>query len=576
MARYLRTCRMVVNSLVALSMLLGGMLTPGAAAAPQASSSVTPETYASHLDQGSPASDFSTSSSISASRMGGSLADMRLDDPLAFWPQPIREGGALSRAVEEAAIPNEGEAARARSFTSRALPLSFTSNYGAQLPSPNLAHESLEVLDGTEAIEASGLSDPSSPSVITSPDPSQTAQTTSQFSLTFIENVGQFDPKARFSVRGSIGTLYLAEDALWFTVLERLPMDELGAWDRGLEPADHVDQPRRGVNLKLSFPGASPHPRLEPFNRLDTKVSYFIGNDLANWHPDVPVWGGVRYVDLYPGVDLEITSQNGQLVQRLAVRDMPDSLAPSPDRSWGRGVRLRVEGVDALTLDHNALRLVTAVGDFRLPLLQAVAADGSPLNLPTAPPEVDGHEISAPFAPASATYLLPTPAPVRSAGLASPFLLGMTSPLQQGVSDFIYSTFVGGNLNDAGDGIAVDGSGNAYVTGLTRSDDFPTTPGAFDTNFVFMDLDAFVVKLNADGTGLDYATYLGGSSSDYGYDITVDGTGNAYVTGETDSSNFPTGSGFDTGYNGGWDAFVVKLNASGTVLVHAGLSKPVV
>jgi hypothetical protein len=68
------------------------------------------------------------------------------------------------------------------------------------------------------------------------------------------------------------------------------------------------------VNLKLSFVDANPHPRIEPFNRLDTHFSYFIGDDPTKWHADVPVWGGVRNKDFYPGMDLEVTSENGQMV----------------------------------------------------------------------------------------------------------------------------------------------------------------------------------------------------------------------------------------------------------------------
>ena len=117
--------------------------------------------------------------------------------------------------------------------------------------------------------------------------------------------------------------------------------------------------PRKATNIKLSFVGANPHPRLEPFDRLDTVVSYFIGNEPEKWRPDVPVWGGVRYVDLYPGVDLEITSEGGQMVQRLAAR-------PGADLS---AVRLRVEGADAVTVDGDALRLTTAAGEVALPLL---------------------------------------------------------------------------------------------------------------------------------------------------------------------------------------------------------------
>jgi RHS repeat-associated protein len=387
--------------------------------------------------------------------------------------------------------------------------------------------------------------------------------------LLFIENVGQFDSRARFLVRGGNGSLYLADDALWFTVLESVPIDELAIRGRVPDPVKEMDQPRRGVNLKLSFPGANPRPRLEPFNRLDTKVSYFTDDDPNKWRADVPVWGGVRYVDLYPGVDLEITGRNGRLVQRLVVRDMPVSLAPSPGEGWGRGVRLRVEGAEALALDDDALRLTTAVGDLTVPLLQAVAADGTSLNMPVASPKVEGHEISAPFAPASTAVLPTASAPSRSFRLASPLPIDLMSPLPEGASDLIFSTFLSASPDGQGKAIAVDGMGNAYVTGSTWSNDFPATTGAYDTSYNTTG-DVFVVKLNAAGTDLIYATFLGGVNLDEGYAIAIDGTGNAYVTGGTLSNDFPTTTGaYDTTYNGGYDAFVAKLNAAGTDLTYA-------
>ena len=136
-------------------------------------------------------------------------------------------------------------------------------------------------------------------------------------------------------------------------------------------------------------------------------------------------------------------------------------------------------------------------------------------------------------------------------------------------SDLVYATFLGGSGWDYGRAIAVDGTGNAYVTGETESHDFPTTPDAFDTtgNGYY---DAFVVKLNPSGSDLVYATFLGGRSDDRGYDIAVDAAGNAYVTGQTNSPDFPTTSGaFDTSGDGYTDAFVVKLNPSGSDLVYA-------
>ena len=142
----------------------------------------------------------------------------------------------------------------------------------------------------------------------------------------------------------------------------------------------------------------------------------------------------------------------------------------------------------------------------------------------------------------------------------------------------VYSTFVGGTNFEWGRGIAIDAANNVYVTGQTQSSNFPTTGGAFDRTFNvdtcprcgIDQYDAFVFKLNASGSSLVYSTYLGGFDIDDGLAITVDTAGNAYVAGETISSNFPTTSGaFSRVMNGAFDAFVTKLNPTGSALVYS-------
>ena len=115
-----------------------------------------------------------------------------------------------------------------------------------------------------------------------------------------------------------------------------------------------------------------------------------------------------------------------------------------------------------------------------------------------------------------------------------------------------YSSYLGGSdVDDSGYGIALDGAGSAYLTGDTYSADFPTTAGAFDTTYNGS-YDAFVTKLDASGAALGYSTYLGGSGDDLGLGIALDGAGSAYLTGTTDSADFPTTAGaFDTTFNGG-------------------------
>ncbi len=137
-------------------------------------------------------------------------------------------------------------------------------------------------------------------------------------------------------------------------------------------------------------------------------------------------------------------------------------------------------------------------------------------------------------------------------------------------SALVYATFLGGGGDDYGRGIAVDSAGNTYVTGETVSADFPVMPGSFDTTFSGGYVDAFVARLNAAGTALVYATFLGGSGNDYGRDIAIDSSGRAYVTGETTSADFPVTPGsFDAIHNGWLDAFVAKLDATGSALVYS-------
>ncbi len=134
-------------------------------------------------------------------------------------------------------------------------------------------------------------------------------------------------------------------------------------------------------------------------------------------------------------------------------------------------------------------------------------------------------------------------------------------------SALTYSTYLGGSESDGGIGIAVDGSGNAYVTGFTYSTDFPTQDpyqGTYADN-----RDAFITKLSSSGSALSYSTYLGGSIGEIGNGIAVDGSGNAYVTGQTGSSDFPTQDPYQGTNAGGGDAFITRLSSSGSALSYS-------
>jgi len=434
--------------------------------------------------------------------------------------------------------------------------------------------------------------------------------------LMFIENINQFDKQVRFQVQGRNGTLWLTDEALWLTLL--FPDTALSPGvserhfpDTGSETASSQDaektHPLLGVNIQLTFVGADRTPQLEPFDPLTTSINYFNGPDQSHWHTQVPVWGGVRYLGLYPDVDLELHSESGQIIPRLVCyRDCQSAL---------QQVRLRITGADALYLAEGQMVIATPAGEYILPPFTAYMADRTtPITLNLVP-DWENHTVT--FRAATLSSPLTTTLPNNFAGLVYGTFLGSSSvdngtaigvdglgnayvtgatysadfpttpgtfdPTYNGVSDIFvvklnetgnaldYATFLGGSLNDIAESIAIDANGGAYITGYTESADFPTTPGAFDTTHNGGYYDTFAVKLNPTGSNLAYATFLGGEQNDEGYGIVVDQTGNTYVAGYTSSGNFPTTPGvFSPAYNGGsLDAFVVKLNPSGSALAYA-------
>lgn len=359
-------------------------------------------------------------------------------------------------------------------------------------------------------------------------------------SLSFVENRGQFPPEARFRGYGaSPGPLWLADDAVWVV-------------------AQGQD---RSTVLRLTFPGANAHPQLEPFGRQDTVFNYYQGDDPANWHPALPVWGGVRYVDLYPGVDLEIVGRGKSWIWRLAC-EAGDAFAL-------RDVRLRIEGADAVTRADDALRLTTPAGDLTLPLL---AVNDIPRTQPSIVEQGVAYHVTAPFA--SPVTSQPPHSNTQYATRTSPHVSHDVP------ADLLFGTFLGGEGDDEAHALAVNDDGEVILTGNTYSPGFPTTPGAFDPAFDG-ESEIFVARLTADGGDLAYATFLGGTSAiedrpdERAWDVAVDGDGAAHITGETHTDDFPTTPGaFDTTYNPGYDLpedppeanpFYTQLDSSGAL-----------
>jgi hypothetical protein len=333
--------------------------------------------------------------------------------------------------------------------------------------------------------------------------------------LSFVPNEGQTDKAVRYYAQGAgYGFFFTKEGA-------RLSF---------------ADGEGGGHALGLDFLGADPHPTLEAQQRLSGEVNYLVGDDPAKWRQELPTHGELLYGGLWPGIDMAVRGEEGNLKYEFHLK--PGSSVED--------VRLAYRGAEGLSVGAGGELLVrTSVG---------VLKDAAPVSYQ----RIGGERV-----PVESRYVLKG----DSGGYG--FAVGSYDPRYPLIIDpgLAYSTFLGGTDSDEGRDIAVDTSGNAYVTGYTTSADYPTTPGAFDTSFAS---DAFVTKLNASGSELAYSTFLGGAGFETGFGIAVDTSGNAYVTGYTNAPDYPTTPGaFDTTLTDGFDAFVTKLNASGSELAYS-------
>jgi sugar lactone lactonase YvrE len=332
--------------------------------------------------------------------------------------------------------------------------------------------------------------------------------------LAFERNVGQTDAQVDFLARGSGYTVWLADgDAVL-----------------GLRDGDttHV--------VRLDVLGTNADPRAAGENALGSTSSYLTG-DATQWRANVDSYGAVRYDDVYDGVDLRYYGTGRQLEYDFLVQAGADA---SP-------IRLKFEGAQSLAIADNGDLILTldAAGN-----AVAFKAPVSYQDGPAGRERVDSHYTV--FDDGSIGFTLG--AYDTSRGLVIDPILS-------------YATYLGGTGTDTVFGMAADPSGNIYATGFTTSTDLPTSVGAFQTDRGGDDV--FVAKFSPDLGTLLYATYVGGGGEDRAYGIAVDATGNAYVTGYTKSTDFPMAGAYQSTLKGAQDAFVFKLNATGTALTYS-------
>jgi hypothetical protein len=393
--------------------------------------------------------------------------------------------------------------------------------------------------------------------------PVQLVEAYGKLPLHFEANQGQTDRQVKFLSRGAGYTLFLTpREAVM--VLRSAPARGTGLAARGVIPDKQTEQTRTPEQtgqtapsplasnhepvthsvLRLRLLGANPAAPLSGLDELPGKVNYLVGKDPTKWRTHVPTFAKVKQSQVYPGIDLVYYGNQRQV-------EFDFVLAPGANPN---AIRLKVDGADRLEVD--------AQGDLRL----RVAQDSITLQRPRVYQDADGVRTAV-----SGHYVLQEPNEVRfqvaTYDVKRPLVIDPT---------LVYATYLGGSAFDDGRGIAVDAEGAAYVAGRTFSTDFPTGCTAACTVLdptLGGTVDNFVTKLNPTGTALVYSTYLGGSSTDGGVGIAVDAEGAAYVTGGTGSTDFTAGctapcTVLDSTLGGG-DAFVTKLNATGTALLYS-------
>ena len=349
--------------------------------------------------------------------------------------------------------------------------------------------------------------------------------TFAQLPMAFEPNQGQADEKVRFISRGRGYTLFLTSEEAVLLLRGR----SMGKAEAGI--------------VRMRFLGADAESTITGRQELPGKSNYLMGRDPAGWRTSIPNFGRVHYEELYPGIDATFYGNQGRLEYDFIVEP---GIRPET-------IRFGFDGIHEVAVSTDGdLLLDTAIGEVRL-------------TKPILYQETDGvrNEIAG-------QYVLLDDNEVG-------FRVGAYDTEKQLVIDpqLLYATYLSGSTTEDGFAVAVDSTGDAYVTGHTLSANFPTS-GAFQTVLLGSG-EVFVTKLSpvaADGQGSDlvYSTFIGGTANDIARDVAVhNATGNACVVGDTLSRlSFPiTANAFQTATVGVGDVFVTCLNATGSGLVYS-------
>ena len=421
--------------------------------------------------------------------------------------------------------------------------------------------------------------------------------------LYFIHNEGQVNDKALFYAKTSKYTLWLTKEGLVFDITRRIK--EKNSKSTISIPKD-VNNPEdfeheRDVS-RLIFLDSNKNPEVVPVDKTEHRVNYFIGSDESKWRSDISTSRAVSYKELYKNIDLKVYGLEKKIEYDFIVRpggevsdirfeykdvkkteiDEKRNLVIETDfgalqhakpvcYQMIEGKKTRIEAeFKKIKKNIYAFRVEEYNKDYELiidPLILIystfLGGSGADMGFGITVDKkgavyVTGSTQSTDF---------PTKKPIQRVYGGGDEDVFITKINPKG-NALLYSTYLGGDSYDAGDSIAVDRKGAAYVTGYTWSTDFPTKK-PIQGNKGGDSHDVFITKINSKGNALSYSTYLGGSKWQSGSSIAVDKQGAAYVTGYTFSNDFPTQNPIQGNSAGNGDAFITKIRSSGTALIYS-------
>jgi YD repeat-containing protein len=435
------------------------------------------------------------------------------------------------------------------------------------------------------------------------PAPNQLIDKFGALAVRFEANEGQFDNRIKYLARGLNYQLFLEnQKAVIYAVP---PPTETICSETGRSICLNENQYRSQespLHLQITLPGSNPQPEIAPETSLDETFNYFLGENPANWRTNVKAYSRVVYKEVYPNIDLAYYGNGRELEYDFIVKPGADpekitlnfegasriEKTPEGDLRIYSGLNfIRQLAPTIYQLDETGNRRIIRGGyvlrseneiSFQLwetydpaknliidPIVSFVTWFGESTNTEIHDVELDNqgyiYLVGRGRIPIVGTPYMGTPQGINDAFVAK------MNPAGTALS---YTTYIGGANNDGGYGLALDNTGNAYLTGEAGAG-FPISPtvGAYQgTNRGLQD--AFAAKINPTGTALLFSTYIGGSSTELAKGIALDSSNNVFVSGSTNSTNLTTTIGaYQTSNRGGVDAFVVKLNPTGTSALYA-------